>query len=569
MTGVPNPQAATSTWRGTDSTRRQNLKNFLVCFSIGNMCFIRRWYDLENLQAHSVDYYRTAPVNPTLLSATVVAGLLLSVALWLAWRWLERHATPARVRVAQCVFLLLLVFPLESVRRYWNLEREHPDIASNVALLVVEAILAIGAMMALAGKPRVAYSARRMLVPLVFLYPALILDFVWSQVAAEPESAYQAKASLAPLPPRPGGQHRIIWIVFDELDQRIAFDARPKNVDLPELDRLRGESLVARHAIQTAPWTVIALPSLLCGRVFSRAELIDADELRLTPENSTQSLNWSDQPNVFRRARQLGANASMVGWHHPYCRVLGDSLVNCFALPSGHPTAALLRETHASEEGVWRTVAFLFRLQFENLRDLVRWNSSKRSEDLRSAYVQQRQQQQYFRIRDRVYAGALDRQIEFLFAHFPTPHLFGIYDRARCDFTLNAHEDYLDNLALVDRTLGELRQELEREGLWDSTTVLLTSDHGLRPDLWKGRYGWNQQMEELTVGGRSETVPFLLKLAGQREPVEFDKPFSGVVSGDLCLAVLSGEVRTPREAAAWLDAHASHPTGILSPKSDR
>ncbi len=309
--------------------------------------------------------------------------------------------------------------------------------------------------------------------------------------------------------------------MFDEFDQRIAFDARPKNVDLPELDRLRGESLVARNAIQTAPWTVIALPSLLCGRIFSRAELIDADELRLTPENSTQRLNWSDQPNVFRRARQLGVNASMVGWHHPYCRVLGDSLVNCFALPSGHPTAALLRETHATEEGVWRTVAFLFRLQFENVLDLLRWDGVSGSADLRSAYVQQRQQQQYFRIRDRVYAGALDRQTDFLFAHFPTPHLFGIYDRARHDFTLTAHEDYLDNLALVDR------------------------------------------------GGRSETVPFILKLAGQREPVEFDQPFSGVVSGDLCLAVLSGEVRTAREAAAWLDAHASHPSGIPAPKSGR
>ncbi len=138
MTGGPNPSAATSTLPGPDSTRRQNLKNFLVCFSIGNMCFIRRWYDLENLQAHSVDYYRTAPENPTLLSATMIAGLLLSLALWLAWRWLERHAKPARVKAAQFLFLLLLVFPLESVRRYWNLEVVHPDIASNAALLLVE-----------------------------------------------------------------------------------------------------------------------------------------------------------------------------------------------------------------------------------------------------------------------------------------------------------------------------------------------------------------------------------------------------------------------------------------------
>src|SRR5258706_5721092 len=113
---------------------RQDLKNFLVCFTVGNLCFIRRWYDLENLQAHTVDYYRTAPTNPTLLLATVLSGLILSCVLWLAWRWLERNATPGRLKAAQGLFLLLLIFPLESVRRYWNLERAHIDLTSNASL---------------------------------------------------------------------------------------------------------------------------------------------------------------------------------------------------------------------------------------------------------------------------------------------------------------------------------------------------------------------------------------------------------------------------------------------------
>lgn len=536
---------------------RQNLKNFLVCFTVGNLCFIRRWYDLENLQAHSVDYYRTAPPNPTLLIATVLSGLILSCALFLGWRWLERNATAGRVKAAQFFFLLLLIYPLETVRRYWNLDREQIDLGSNAALLLVESILAIGAIMALVGRPRVAYAARRIMVPLVFLYPALMIDFVWSTIASEPASAYQSKPSLSLLPSQPGLARRVIWIVFDELDQRIAFDVRPMSLDLPELDRLRGESLVASHAAQTAPWTVIALPSLLSGRIFARAELLNADQLQLVADNSPVKLNWSDQPNVFRRARQLGVNAAAVGWHHPYCRVLGDSLVNCFALPSGHPTAALLRETHATEEGVWRTVAFLFRLQFENLRDLLRLDGVAGSDTIRSAYVQQRQQQQYFRLRDRVYATALDRQVDFLFAHLPTPHLYAIYDRKRADFTLSDTTNYLDNLALVDRTIGELRQQLEREGLWESTTLLISSDHGLRPDLWRGHYGWSREMEQITAGGRSETVPFILKLAGQHQPVQFEKPFSSVLTGDLVLAVLSGEVATPRDAAAWLDAQIS------------
>src|SRR5262249_37150979 len=156
----------------------------------------------------------------------------------------------------------------------------------------------------------------------------------------------------------------------------------------------------------------------------------------LADEGGGELLNWSDQSNVFRQARKIGVNAALVGWHHPYCRVLGDSLVRCFALPSGHPTAALLRETHATEEGVWKTVAFLFRLQWQNVVDLFRVWGSPGSEKLRETYVQDRQQQQYFRIRDRVYATSSDRQIDFLFAHFPTPHQFAIYNRQRGDFQL-------------------------------------------------------------------------------------------------------------------------------------
>jgi hypothetical protein len=235
--------------------------------------------------------------------------------------------------------------------------------------------------------------------------------------------------------------------------------------------------------------------------------------------------------------------------------------VRCFALPSGHPTAALLRETSAAEDGLWKTIAFLFRLQFENVRDLFRWDRQEGSEKLREVYVQERQQQQYFRIRDRVYAAAEDRQIDFLFAHLPTPHMFAVYDRARRDFMLSGRIDYLDNLALVDRTIGELRRELEHDGLWDSTTLIVSSDHGLRPELWRGHYGWDAQMEQLSAEATSR-VPFIVKLAGQHTPVRFEQPFSAVVTGDLALAILGGQVSTAPEAAAWLDAHATTGSAI-------
>jgi hypothetical protein len=46
--------------------------------------------------------------------------------------------------------------------------------------------------------------------------------------------------------------------------------------------------------------------------------------------------------------------------------------------------------------------------------------------------------------------------------------------------------------------------------------------------------------------------------------VRFERSFSAVVTGDLALAILGGQVSTAPEAASWLDAHST--TGSASGK---
>jgi membrane-anchored protein YejM (alkaline phosphatase superfamily) len=159
-----------------------------------------------------------------------------------------------------------------------------------------------------------------------------------------------------------------------------------------------------------------------------------------------------------------------------------------------------------------------------------------------------------------------------LFVHFPTPHPFPIYNRRERNFNLRGPLDYFDNVALVDRTLGELRRAVERAGLWDQTAVLITADHGLRPGAWIGHLGWTRELDRLTGHESPVRVPFILKLPGQappavqQPPAVIDTSFSNVLAGDLGLAVLSGAVSTPAQAAAWLNQHAGtkpdHPAAI-------
>jgi len=115
---------------------RENIKDILVCFSLGNLCFVRRWYDLEVLQDTGLDYLRPAPANSVLLFSTLIAGVLLGAIFWIAWQWARRRAG-LWVRIAHGGFLLVMAFPLESVRRYWNAQFGHTDLASNAALLSI------------------------------------------------------------------------------------------------------------------------------------------------------------------------------------------------------------------------------------------------------------------------------------------------------------------------------------------------------------------------------------------------------------------------------------------------
>ena len=544
------------------ATARYRLRDILFCASLGCLCFIRRWFDLEILQVRGLDFYRSAPRDPGLLVATLLSCSLLGLAFWLLAQWVRRAGNPRLTAVARCVTLLVMVYATESMRSYCNSDFRLIDWTSNGILIALEFGLALGAGMAAVGNSRILRLARTAVLMAGWLIPVMLIDFVWGHPKNQP-SAFQARGGLTPLPARSaagkGPGSRVVWLLFDEFDQDLAIDERPAGLQLSELDRLRAESLVANRVLQTANATVIAVPSLLSGQAFELTQPMDAQTLWVKQAGSEAFWAWRDQPNVFQQARRLGANTSLIGWQLPYCRLIGDSLVHCFEQVGGHPANALLREIQASEESVWANVGFLFYMQTQNIMDMFRPLEEAVSPEIRDAFVQRRQLRQFLAIRDRAYREITDPQMDFVFVHFPTPHMFAIYDRHRADFALRPDTNYLDNLALVDRTVGEVRGALEKAGMWESTTLMITSDHAVRPSMWHGRYNWSPAFENLIGPGASRTVPFILKLARRHEGTVYEPSVSNLTATQLSLAALSGEVATPQQAVAWLVRQGSQP----------
>jgi arylsulfatase A-like enzyme len=144
--------------------------------------------------------------------------------------------------------------------------------------------------------------------------------------------------------------------------------------------------------------------------------------------------------------------------------------------------------------------------------------------------------------RQRALKLAVEPDLGLVLLHYPVPHLPAIGDR----HTVAGNDNpYTDNLALTDATLKELRNTMEAAGQWDGCFVLLSSDHPLRSDALKTFSGTRAQ--------RHPWIPFLLKAPGQKTAVAYSKSFNSVLSQELILVALRGEIRTAEDATAWLD----------------
>jgi arylsulfatase A-like enzyme len=129
-------------------------------------------------------------------------------------------------------------------------------------------------------------------------------------------------------------------------------------------------------------------------------------------------------------------------------------------------------------------------------------------------------------------------------------------------WALDGSGDYLGNLLLADRTLGELRKAMERAGVWDSTTLLVSSDHGLRATAQDVVPLWGDARQIVDRPGIDPRVPFLVKLAGYKMPVTFNSPLSTVLSCDLVMAVLGGNIATPEDLRRWIDRNRRYEPGM-------
>jgi hypothetical protein len=506
-------------------------RDLAIGLSLATLWFIGVWSDLLAFLYVSDRYPVGALPCWNDYAAVVVNVCVLGLAFTLILQLFRR--APLRVRaLGEWVFLVSLIVPLNAIRNHFNTPVERLFAAMPPAPARIAGVVAIASIALLLVRRRAAV-VRVLGAGLLILFPLVLLTFAQAGWAVLRAGSGMRCGSAGAEQPRLAGRPRVrvLWIVYDELEQRAAFDERPRDLALPELDRLRSESLYATRAVPPADRTERSMPSFITGAIVDDAALVKRNELRLTMRGRADPLRWTAQDTVFAKARALGVNSAVAGFFLPYCALIGEALTSC----TWQPCVTCGRLVGA----FGGTVA-------ESMRNQV--------SELAPNYGRRRHLEAYRVLQAAAIDLAGDPTIGLALLHIPVPHDPPIYDRARGVMSLSVPpgNGYFDNLALADRSLGELRRAMERSGTWKDTTILLFGDHGRRTF----RDG---------VSIADPRVPFIVKLAGQQRSVGYTAPFNVVMVRDLTLELLAGRITTAGQVAAWLDARRGRWPASLAP----
>ncbi|MCC6389090.1 MAG: sulfatase-like hydrolase/transferase [Bryobacterales bacterium] len=489
---------------------RDEAIRFLKCLSAANLCYFRIWAELFTWPAPPSLFFRRYAPPATWYYSAIFNVLILAVVLYVfaKKRWRLGFAMLACVIAKEVVFTALKVEA--------GLGGRVAVFLNSVPRSLLGAGLAVAvisfALLFLRWSPRVQAKfgsflfAMSFLVPLTFgnaIFRASHDPVLGAPAARQPASAYVAA-------------RRAVWIIFDEMDERIAFSQRPAGLSLPNLDRFRSEAQVATQALSPSDATIVSIPSLLIGEHVRSDRPLSARRLEVTFAGSRRKGELGQVPDMFSKAREHRLRSGIAGWYVPYCRIFDSRVDDCIWWPMNRQINSY---GFTLPQTLWNQPRSLFETSLYSMFGpslAVLAHVRTVNEMIAEAA-----------------AMSARGDLNLVYCHFPVPHTPFVYDptkRTLTSYTTHAR-GYLDNLQLADHIFSKLREAMERAGVWDQTAVLVTADHGFR------------QSAKLGYPAETRHVPWMIKWPGNREAGTIDSPFESVGTADVLLEFLtSGKI---------------------------
>ncbi len=501
--------------RGRPSTTR--LAGLVVAVSLANLSYLRVWelllHNPQSAYLTSVSYGRLDFV------AALMGMLALAVVIYALINWVWHHGDRWHRAFAMVGVFIILILPLDFVRRSGGASIEAMTGFSRIFVIVSFAV----ALFVLSLVFRQRFWAIAFWV-LAILSPYALFNIGHSVVRIVALEETRPVPVISEPPSKAVGQEprRLVWVIFDEWDQTAIFKRRPPEVQLPVLDALVKESVTLSAAYAPAKSTMVSVPSILQGRQLSGAFPTRDSGLQVQLPGATRWQNFMEGESIVTDVMAMSALTVAMGWYHPYNRILPQSpLVQ--AKSYGFPAFEGIRG-----EGVARTML------------------NQQAYIALPIYGRMETRDLYLRLHEDALQAMTNPAARFIFLHYGIPHSPGIYDARKRDLTValsGDSEGYIGNLALVDRTIGDLLAALDRSGLRSRTSLILTSDH-----WWRGA-PWSKS-------DQGYPVPVIIQVGKGEQGIRAEEQFPTTNLRSIARAILAGELDDNRKVAQAVARHA-------------
>ncbi|HKO10979.1 MAG TPA: hypothetical protein VJV22_03360, partial [Acidobacteriaceae bacterium] len=354
----------------------------------------------------------------------------------------------------------------------------------------------------------------------------------WMSMRRQPVETGEFRKPLSGTPSR-----RVIWIVFDELSRDQAFEHRFPGLALPAFDVFAANSVSFANVQPAGYYTELVIPSLLAGDTIT-AERTDLDGALAVQTKANPRWHAYPGATLLSDAERAGLPPGVSGWFLQYCRLYAAELDACyrtltFPLPGGYSE---------DQSAWWNAVAPvrkpLLRLMGAPVRTTT--PAALHADD-------------FDNVLHHAEAMIADQQLGFLLLHLPVPHPTGFYNRRTGAMAYPG--SYIDNLALADRTLALLIDDIAHTPRAAETTIVVSSDHSWRLPMWRNEQGWTAEDELASRGEAMDPRPVLLvHFPEERGEAQVTDPFPLIRMHAMLRELIDARIAGPEGLRNWVDA---------------
>lgn len=503
------------------------VRDLMISFSLANIIFIQRWASLIYTDHYYLKY------NPTQgIIAVMVCVLLSGTIIFLSSAILIKLQFTYLNDIRKVILIATMIYPLNFLRNtyalgvsdFYQLVVGHLGFSAAkiaialfgmfifILIFVFRDFLSSGVrIIALISAPFVVVTILKSIWMISNLNPALFSE----------KSPIKADKTISG-----GNKGRVVWIIFDELDQQFLFDKRPNDLQLPEIDQLKARSFYASNAFPPAGSTLLSIPSLITGKLVRNAQPAGANELSIEFSDVSSTVKFSEQKNVFSDVQAMGYKTASVGWYHSLGRVLKKDLDQsswyAYRYYSGNPDIGLVNEIIN---------------QFCDVLNLSGYTS---------LFTESISMQYHLTMLTTLLSESMqvvgNPNLDLVMLHLPVPHIPYLYDMKSKHFVKShiVSDGYFNNLALVDKTIKDIRTTLHQNGLEERTAIIISSDH-----WWRAK--------NMMSGTKDYRVPFILFLLNSYSETHYDKPFNTVLTRQIITELLAGKIVDYESLVHWLN----------------